>query len=167
MHGFKFWCFVVCAIVSMYVFKFFSFVVIFRIEKPSELKSDFLRILGAKMVPFEVHLGSNFDIYIYKKSCCFLVTCLGGVLGVPGHPPRLKPLILCGGLFKIEGGPFCSWELPGSILESKIDPEKSPKATKMGTRTRSEDRCENGRRNVPKVSPKWMQNGNQNAPKEA
>ena len=107
-------------------------------------------ILGPKTVPFEVHLGSNFDIEIYKKSCCFLVAFPGGVLGLPGHPPKLKPLILRGALFKIEGGPFCSWELPGSILESKINPKRSPKATKMSTRTRSEDRCENGRENISK-----------------
>ena len=42
--------------------KFFVFFVSFSPEKPSEFSYDFLRILGPKTVPFEVHLGSNFDI---------------------------------------------------------------------------------------------------------
>ena len=83
----------------------------------------------------QIHqFGDDFGVFSEekcdKKTYTISKAFSESILGVPGHPPRPKPLILLGALFKIEGRPFRARELPGSIFDSKVEPKWILKVTK-------------------------------------
>ena len=85
-------------------------------------------VLDQKRVPKGSPRGSILGGKIDTKSHQNFNAILVAFFSVPGHPPRSKSCIFIGGLFKIEGRPFCAQAVPRSILGAILATKRVPES---------------------------------------